>query len=224
MYAIVEIAGQQFKVEKDQKILVQKLEQEEGSQFDIDSVLLLDNDKNVLVGEPLISGAKIVARVLSHTKGDKIKVFKKKKRKGYQILKGHRQHYTEIMIEEILENAGKDTRAAGAKKEKPAVKEAEKAKEVKEKETPTEVPVSEQKQAKTTRGQKVTAKKDAGMTAEETKPAVKKTTAKKPVHKVSESKTAGEKSDTAQKADKKKAEVKKSAEKKPAIRKKNIKK
>ncbi|MBT3242369.1 MAG: 50S ribosomal protein L21 [Bacteroidetes bacterium] len=102
MYAIVEIAGQQFKVEKDQKIFVHRLEQEEGAQVDFEKVLLLDNDGKIKVGTPVIKGAKISCKVLGHPRGDKVKVFKKKRRKGYQTLNGHRQDFTQIQIEDIL--------------------------------------------------------------------------------------------------------------------------
>lgn len=102
MYAIVEIAGQQFKVEKDQKVFVHRLAQEEGVQFDVDKVLLVDQDGKINIGSPVVSGAKVTAKVLSHMRGDKVKVFKKKRRKGYQKLSGHRQDMTQIQIEEIL--------------------------------------------------------------------------------------------------------------------------
>lgn len=101
MYAIVEIAGQQFKVEKDQKVFVHRLAQEEGVQIDIDKVLLVDQDDKVKIGTPVVKGAKVTAKVLSHMRGDKVKVFKKKRRKGYQKLNGHRQDMTQIQIEEI---------------------------------------------------------------------------------------------------------------------------
>ncbi len=82
MYAIVEIAGQQFKVEKDQQIFVHRLDTEEGSKIDFDKVLLLDDAGTVNVGAPVITGAKVTAKVLEHLKGDKVIVFKKKRRKG----------------------------------------------------------------------------------------------------------------------------------------------
>lgn len=223
MYAIIEIAGQQFKVEKDQKILVQRLEQKEGSQFDIESVLLLDNDKNVLVGEPLISGVKIIARLISHTQGDKVRIFKKKKRKGYQKQTGHRQQFSEIMIEEIIENAAKDTRAAKAKKVKPAIKETRLVSQAEEKEAVTEVAVSEP-HAKTSPVKKAAARKDQDAVIEETKPVTKKVVTKKPAPKASEAKTSAGKSAGKQKAaeqkdDKKKAPVKKTEAKKPGTKK-----
>lgn len=102
MYAIVEIAGQQFKVEKDQKIFVHRLDAEEGGQVEFAKVLLVDNGGDVAVGAPSIEGAKVTAKVLSHLKGDKVKVFKKKRRKGYKKLNGHRQYLSQIQIEEIV--------------------------------------------------------------------------------------------------------------------------
>ena len=102
MYAIVEIAGQQFKVEKDRKIFVHRLEGEEGSTVEFDKVLLIDNDGKVKVGKPTVKAAKISAKILVHQKGDKVLVFKKKRRKGYEKLNGHRQQFTQIQIEEII--------------------------------------------------------------------------------------------------------------------------
>jgi large subunit ribosomal protein L21 len=101
MYAIVEIAGQQFKVEKDQQIFVHRLEGDEGAKMDFDNVLLIDNDGKVNVGAPAIEGAKVSASVVRHLKGDKVIVFKKKRRKGYKKKNGHRQYLTEIKIENI---------------------------------------------------------------------------------------------------------------------------
>ncbi len=101
MYAIVEIAGQQFKVEKDAKIYVHRLAEAEGSKIDFDNVMLIDDDGKVKVGKPTIAGAKISATVLSHVKGDKVLVFKKKRRKGYQKMNGHRQYFSQIQINEI---------------------------------------------------------------------------------------------------------------------------
>ena len=101
MYAIVEIAGQQFKVEKDQKIFVHRLEGEEGASLDFDKVLLIEDGKKIKVGTPLVEGAKVSAKILSHLKGDKVIVFKKKRRKGYKVKNGHRQYLTKISIESI---------------------------------------------------------------------------------------------------------------------------
>ena len=102
MFAIVEIAGQQFKVVKDQKVYVHRLDAEEGADVELSNVLLVDNDGKVQVGNPAVKGAKISARVLSHLKGDKVLVFKKKRRKGYQKLNGHRQYLTQIQIQDII--------------------------------------------------------------------------------------------------------------------------
>ncbi len=101
MYAIVEIAGQQFKIEKDRKVFVHRLKAEEGSQVKFDRVMLVDNDGSVKVGEPTVQGAEVTATVLNHLKGDKVLVFKKKRRKGYQKLNGHRQYLTAIKIDDI---------------------------------------------------------------------------------------------------------------------------
>ena len=101
MYAIVDIAGQQFKVEKDQKVFVHRLEAKEGAKVSFDQVLLIDNDGDVKVGAPTVSGAKVSAKVLAHVRADKVLIFKKKRRKGYQKLSGHRQDLTEIQVQDI---------------------------------------------------------------------------------------------------------------------------
>ncbi|MFL1010853.1 50S ribosomal protein L21 [Flavisericum labens] len=115
MYAIVEIAGQQFKVKKDQKVFVNRLQTEEGKNVSFDNVLLLGDGDNVTVGAPAIDGAQVGAKVLKHLKGDKVIVFKKKRRKGYRVKNGHRQSLTEIVIENIVASGAKP--AATAKKE-----------------------------------------------------------------------------------------------------------
>ena len=94
MYAIVEIAGQQFKVEKDRKLYVHRLEGEEGSSLSFDKILLVDNDGQVKVGTPVVEGAQVKAKILRHLKDDKVIVFKKKRRKGYKVKNGHRQYLT----------------------------------------------------------------------------------------------------------------------------------
>jgi large subunit ribosomal protein L21 len=101
MYAIVEIAGQQLKVEKEKKIFVHRLPQEEGENVDFQNVLLVENDEKISVGTPFVTGAKVTAKVLSHLKGDKVYVFKKKRRKGYKKFNGHRQYLSQILIEDI---------------------------------------------------------------------------------------------------------------------------
>lgn len=102
MYAIVEIAGQQFKVEAGRKLYVHRLEAEQGSVVEFDKVLLVDNEGNVTVGTPTVEGAKVTAEVLSHLKDDKVLVFHKKRRKSYRKLNGHRQYLTEVKINEIV--------------------------------------------------------------------------------------------------------------------------
>jgi len=130
MYAIVEIAGQQFKVEKDQKLYVHRLPQAEGESVSFDKVLLIADGERIDIGAPAIEGAEVTAKILRHLKGDKIIVFKKKRRKGYRVKRGHRQYLSQIQIEDIV--------TGGAKK--PAKKAAEKSPEPKaeKKETATQ--------------------------------------------------------------------------------------
>jgi large subunit ribosomal protein L21 len=122
MYAIVEIAGQQFKVAKDQKVFVHRLEGKEGSKVTFDKVLLLDDGK-VTIGAPVIENAEVSAKILGHLKGDKVIVFKKKRRKGYKVKNGHRQFLTEIQIDGISTKKA-PAKKAEAKKETTAKKEA----------------------------------------------------------------------------------------------------
>jgi len=101
MYAIVDIAGKQYKAEKDKFLYAPLMDQEEGAQVDFDKVLLVDNDGKVKVGAPTVKGAKVSAKVLEHVKGDKVIVFKKKRRKGYRVKNGHRQQFSKVLIEDI---------------------------------------------------------------------------------------------------------------------------
>jgi len=101
MYAIVEIAGQQFKVAKDQRVYVHRLEGEEGSEVSFENVLLIDNEGKVNVGAPAIKGAKVTGKILKHLKGDKVIIFKKKRRKGFKKKNGHRQSFTQVVIDKI---------------------------------------------------------------------------------------------------------------------------
>lgn len=121
MFAIVEIAGQQFKVEKDQKVYVHRLSEKEGASVTFDNVLLIDDKGNVTVGAPAIEGASVKAKVLEHLKGDKVIVFKKKRRKGYKKKNGHRQYLSEIQIESISAKGGAK-KAAPKAEAKPAAK------------------------------------------------------------------------------------------------------
>ncbi|EAQ39209.1 50S ribosomal protein L21 [Dokdonia genika] len=127
MYAIVEIAGQQFKVAKDQKVFVNRLSTEEGKKVDFDKVLLVGDGSNITLGAPAIDGALVGAKVLRHLKGDKVIVFKKKRRKGYRVKNGHRQSLTEIVIESIATSGAK--KAAPKKEAKAEPKAAAPAKE-----------------------------------------------------------------------------------------------
>jgi len=102
MYAIVDISGKQFKVTQDQQIFAPKREGDAGASVEFDTVLLVDNDGKVKVGSPKVKGAKVTAEILEHQKGDKVIVFKKKKRKGYKVKNGHRQDYTKLLIKDII--------------------------------------------------------------------------------------------------------------------------
>ena len=165
MYAIVEIAGQQFKVAKDQRLFVHRLQDKEGAKVSFDKVFLLDDGKKVTLGAPAITGASVEAKVLGHLKGDKVIVFKKKRRKGYRVKNGHRQSLTQLVVEQI--------------NEKPAAKKAPAAK--------AEKPVAEKKVATKAVAAKPAAKKEAPVkkaalkkaTTADKKPAVKKALAKK---------------------------------------------
>ena len=104
MFAIVEILGQQFKVQKDQKVVVNRLDQKEGSKISFENVLLIDSGKEFDLGNPTIEGYSIEAKIIKHLRGDKVIVFKKKRRKGYRVKKGHKQDLSEILIESISKN------------------------------------------------------------------------------------------------------------------------
>ena len=102
MYVIVDIQGQQFKVQKDQKLFVHRINANEGDSVEFTNVLLIGNDDDITIGSPTVEGAKVVVEVLSHVKGDKVLVFKKKRRKGYQKMNGHRQQFSQIVVKEII--------------------------------------------------------------------------------------------------------------------------
>jgi len=135
MYAIVEISGRQFKVEKKQKLFVNRLDAQEGKKVSFDNVLMVNDGTKFSVGTPNVSGAQVDAKVLKHLKSDKVIVFKKKRRKGYKVRNGHRQAITEIEISDILTGVSKkaDPAKKEAKKAAPAKKEAKKAAPKKEK-------------------------------------------------------------------------------------------
>ena len=158
MYAIVNIAGQQYKVEQAQKLKVHRLEAEEGKHLELGNVLLVSDGKTVSVGTPTVEGVRIAAKVLSHGKGDKVLVFKKKRRKGYQKLNGHRQYLTELWIEAIL-GKGEKFDASKSSAPKPVVKT-----EAPKKEKKVAAPKAEVKEAKATKkaaAKKAPAKKTA---------------------------------------------------------------
>ncbi|MFZ4581759.1 MAG: 50S ribosomal protein L21 [Paludibacter sp.] len=103
MYAIVEILGQQFKVEAGRKLYIHRMnEAERGAQVEFDKVLLVDNEGVVTVGAPLVEGAKVVGEIVSHVRGEKVIIFHKKRRKGYRKRNGHRQDFTEVLVKEIV--------------------------------------------------------------------------------------------------------------------------
>jgi len=132
MYAIVDIAGKQFKVAKDQYVYAPSLEGEAGASVEFDRVLLIEGDTGVDVGTPIVSGAKVTGKILDHGRNDKVIVFKKKRRKGYKKTQGHRQGFTKVLIEDILASGAKP--AAKKKEEKP---KAAPKKETKQEESPT---------------------------------------------------------------------------------------
>ncbi|MEC7646240.1 MAG: 50S ribosomal protein L21 [Bacteroidota bacterium] len=147
MYAIVEIAGQQFKVEKDQQIFAHRIDAKAGSKVDFDKVLLMDNSGKVNIGAPVIKGAKVTAKVLEHLKGDKVIVFKKKRRKGYRVKNGHRQYLTKLEILKIDEKGSKskEQTSSSKKEEKPAVKKDSVKKSVAKKASTKKKPVKKAK-------------------------------------------------------------------------------
>ena len=210
MYAIVDIAGQQFKVEKDQKVFVHRLDTEVGSQVDFEKVLLIDTENSVIVGEPVIKGALVTAKVLEHLKGDKVIVFKKKRRKGYKVKNGHRQFFTKIMIEGIFEKGEKSAKPAKPKEAVKPVAEEVPVKKAKQTEKPEpESKVTATKAATTKKPavvEKETIKKEAetkAATKKEAKPKKDTVTKKAAPAKKTEVSTAQKKTKKVDKPDKK---------------------
>lgn len=177
MYAIVEIAGQQFKVEEGKKIFVHRLENEEGSNVEFDKVLLVEDGDKILVGEPTVKDIVVAGTVIDHVRGDKVIVFKKKRKKGYRIKNGHRQNFTRIEITGIGE---KGTLVA-----KPPKKAAVKVQPVEVAEKEEEVKAEKKSTVKKAAARKTTSKKEEKEVAEVKKPAAKKTAEKKPAAKKS---------------------------------------
>ena len=168
MYAIVEIAGQQFKVEQGKKIFVHRLEDEEGKLIEFNQVLLMEDEGVITVGEPTIKDAVVGGKILDHMRGDKVIVFKKKRKKGYRVKNGHRQNFTQV---EIISINGKTA----------PEKEAPKKVNVKSTElNVAEVPLTEKKSTdKKSPAKKAVAKKVTDTKADEKKPAAKKPAKKK---------------------------------------------
>jgi large subunit ribosomal protein L21 len=164
MYAIVEIAGQQFKVERGNKVYVHRLEANEGAKIEFDQVLLLDNDGKITVGNPTVEGAKVAATVIEHLRGDKVIIFKKKRRKGYQKWNNHRQSLTQILIQGVLGKGDKLGEELKAEKRVKILSHRDR--------TATAAPVAETKEA-------APAKKAPAKKAAPKKAAAKKTTKKK---------------------------------------------
>lgn len=181
MYAIVEIAGQQYKVEKDQQIFVHRLEGKEGSKVTFDNVLLTADGDKIEVGAPAVKGVSVSAKILEHLKGDKVIVFKKKRRKGYKVRNGHRQYLSKIEISAIGAVKAAPKKAAAKKEEAPkaeakkaapkaaakkAAPKAEAKKPAAKKAAPKkaaakEAPKAEKKVTKTATAKKTAAKKDS---------------------------------------------------------------
>ena len=165
MYAIVEIAGQQFKVAKDQKVFVHRLEEKEGSKVSFDKVLFLDDGK-ITIGAPVIENAVVTAKVLGHLKGDKVIVLKKKRRKGFRKKNGHRQYLSQILIEGIsvkapAKKAATKTEEIKTEKAAPAAKKAAPAKKTTTKEAKAPVKAAPKKAApKKAAAKKPAAKKE----------------------------------------------------------------
>jgi len=166
MYAIVEIAGQQFKVEEGKKIFVHRLEAEEGANIEFDKVLLIDDNGKITIGEPVITDYVVDGHVLEHMRADKVIVFKKKRKKGYRIKNGHRQNMSHV---EIISIGPKGAPKKAVKKAEPKVKEVKAAEE---KKAPAKKAAAKKEEAP--------AKKTAEKKPAEKKAAVKKPAAKKP--------------------------------------------
>jgi large subunit ribosomal protein L21 len=119
MYAIVEIAGQQFKVEQNDEIFVHRLEGDPGTKIEFNQVLLLDNGGKISVGMPLLEGTSISGTIVDHVRGDKVVIFKKKRRKGYEKESGHRQDFSKVLIEGISVKGATKAKKAKEKEEEP---------------------------------------------------------------------------------------------------------
>ncbi len=195
MFAIIEVAGQQFKVEKDQSIFVHRLQEKEGEKITLNKVLLIEQEGTTSVGMPVVKEYHVKATVLTHLKGDKVKVFKKKRRKGYQVLNGHRQYLTEIKIDAIEKQKTAPKKATTKKPTATSVKKTDRKTEIPEKattkatvatktkksnETKTSLKDSAPKTPKATAAKKKPTQKIATKTEKAPMTAKAKTTSKKP--------------------------------------------
>jgi large subunit ribosomal protein L21 len=181
MYEIVEIAGQQFKVEQGKKIFVHRLEVEEEKEIEFDKVLLIEDEGVITIGEPTVKGAVVGGKILDHVRGDKVIVFKKKRKKGYRVKNGHRQNFTQV---EIISINGKSLpKKATPKKEEAKVAEVKVAEETTKGKKAVKKAAAKKEDApvkKTTAKKEVApAKKTAAKKVAEKKPAEKKTSDKK---------------------------------------------
>ncbi len=167
MYAIVDIAGQQFKVERGKKVYVHRLKANEGADVEFNKVLLIDNGGKITVGNPTVDGAKVAATVVSHLRGDKVLVFKKKRRKSYQKLNGHRQDFTQILIQGVLPKGETLKEKLELKKAEPKAKAIKKAEELIEAEPVKKAPAKKAAAKKAAPAKKAPAKKAAAKKKED---------------------------------------------------------
>ena len=179
MYAIVDISGSQFKVEKDQKFFVNRIEGTEGSKVQFDNVLMLDNSGKLSIGSPHIKGASVEAKIIKHLKDDKVIVFKKKRRKGYRVKNGHRQLLTQIIVEKINEKGSKPLAKTQSKEPKDSTKDNKITTEPAVKKPAVKKPVAKKPAAKKTVAKKPAAKKTVAKKSAAKKPVAKKPAAKK---------------------------------------------
>jgi large subunit ribosomal protein L21 len=177
MFAIVEIAGQQFKVEEGDKIFVHRLEVESGEKVEFDQVLLIEDEGKLIIGEPAIKDALVEGKVLDHLRGDKVIIFKKKRKKGYRIRNGHRQNFTQVEIVSIKEKAvKKGTKKEGVVSVEPVTEKPV----IIETKVPEKKPAVKKAATAKSKERNTPVKKTATIKTVSQKPVAKKTAAKKP--------------------------------------------
>jgi len=172
MYAIVEIAGQQFKVEEGKKIFVHRLDVENDNEIQFDQVLLIEDAGKVIIGDPTIKDAIVEGKIIDHVRGDKVIVFKKKRKKGYRIRNGHRQNFTQVEIISINE---KGVKKAVKKAEVPAAEKVKSPKTVVETKTAEKKPAVKKAAPAKAKEKAAPVKKAVKKAETEKNPAVKKT-------------------------------------------------